>query len=480
MINSLSSPAAARVRMGSTQKSANSAQAPFFSGKHKKNEAQDVVSLKKHQSGTSADASLAGVNPASLKKLMLLSLLLGGNAANAASVDTGKTSGGHNFFKRDGLPDLQINQSVASLVPGLTVPQAVEILQRPPFAPIDNNVFNNVVYGGIIGQPASNRTISDDEVKSTLKDTLTARFGKKDPQVDAGMALFDSKELKAVVPDARLRGAMVNLLGTTGEAAIDAYKNGVFGQVDFADLPQGYIGRSITLSNETAPRVQINGRYASEDFRLHSQVLGHEALHQDLHLSVAEERIAHALDSLVHAQVVLENPNLIKDNTEYTQRLNTKLMARLNTRDKDGKIRLYESQGNVYPGGKVPLKSFGDNFMDTGIDTSNGVTDTVTSPGNPVLHGELKKSSGKQNDTADFDGGTEAVIDQNQNVLDPVGLVALAKALKLDIGDIPKPSTTATGEASTSTPTGKPTNDPAHDPQSSGARRRHRILWFDV
>jgi hypothetical protein len=99
-------------------------------------------------------------------------------------------------------------------------------------------------------------------------------------------------------------------------------------------------------------------------------------------------------------------------------------MARLNTRDANGKLRLFTSQGNIFPGGHfvpyfaAPFEPLGD-----------------TTPGNSVLKAEVRKVVGspvKLPATVNFDDNTALLLDGKQVVFTPYKLVQLATILKLD------------------------------------------------
>lgn len=410
-------------------------QAPLFAGK-------DSFSFTGHAAKRSA-------NPEGLKKLLLSALLLSGTAAAGT-----KGSKGLALLDTSGNP--QIANTINSLVPGLSQDDALEILKRPPFAPTDKNVFNHEIYGVPKIEPVANCNLSEADVKSTLLDTLNARFGKKDSQVTDAMALFDDANLKTLVPDPVLRGALVNLKGTIGEASIDTIKGGAFDGLKFDTLDPKDLALALTPQGQTKPTISLNDRYRCEPWQLLSSIISHETNHDDKFISVSEERLAHAFDTLIHAQSILENPELIKNNSEFTQRLNTKLLGHLNTRDENGNVALYANRGPIFPGSTSndTDTGFGDAFSDIGLD-SPGVTKGLTSPGNSVLEGYLKKTTGQDHSGAIYGKDTEDVVNKGQIYFDPVSLVALAKVLKLDTGDIPKavPSASASSTLAKSIPT---------------------------
>jgi len=166
--------------------------------------------------------------------------------------------------------------------------------------------------------------------------------------------------------------------------------------------------------------------------------MAHEPLHRDHTNSNKEELIANSIDTLVYGQFLLESPSLATTGTELARRQNTEHMARLNTRDANGKLRLLTAAGdNVYPGGDVTLPYYAAIFEPFGDST----------PGNGVLKGMVRKvvGSGVTLPTkVNFDGATVNLLDTRQKVFTAAQLVRLATILKLDTSGS---STTTTAEA---------------------------------
>jgi hypothetical protein len=138
----------------------------------------------------------------------------------------------------------------------------------------------------------------------------------------------------------------------------------------------------------------------------------------------------------VYGQLLLENPGLATSATELTESVNTQLLARLNTCDANGNLRLLVSTGaaldGIFPGGNY-LLSFGAAYEPLGDD----------SPGNKVLKGELTKVVGKGVKVPkkpNFDDNTVNLLDQHEGALSPEQILQLAGILKLDTSP---PSATA-------------------------------------
>ena len=95
------------------------------------------------------------------------------------------------------------------------------ILQQPPFAPRDVNLFTPQTYPeASTPSPAPPRTVSERQLRSLVRSTLNERFHGNQRKVAQGLAVFDSSEIAEIVPDPRLRAGLALLLGTAGEAAM--------------------------------------------------------------------------------------------------------------------------------------------------------------------------------------------------------------------------------------------------------------------
>ncbi|MFD0267846.1 neutral zinc metallopeptidase [Streptomyces sp. NPDC127106] len=152
------------------------------------------------------------------------------------------------------------------------------------------------------------------------------------------------------------------------------------------------------------PQIRVNQRYQFEDFRQLTSTLFHETLHQDPTNSSKEQLTAAALDTLVQAQTYPTDPALAASRTELTRRLNTKLMARINS-GPGPRLGLFTANGpNLYPGG-TPLPYFAAAFPPGGPDT----------PGNTTLRTTLRLIANPGTTPppgADFNDTTLQFIDQ--------------------------------------------------------------------
>lgn len=315
--------------------------------------------------------------------------------------------------------------------------KARELLKKPAFRPTDIDLFNPSVYPDASPMELAPVTeANEDKIKASLLETLTKRFRGDADKAKKAMKVFDDKDLKEIMPDPKLRAALVNLRGTTGRSAIDVIRNGTYPSVRFAEIdpvkanPNRTIAYVVVPPGKTKQEVHFNTRYQGEDFRLLSDTMAHEALHQDTLGHEAEELINGALDTTVYAQQLLENPELAYLGTELPRRSNTKILPRINGRDEEGNPRLFMPAGsNTTPDGAT-TKDFGSYY---GFSRLRNVR--PASPGNAHLQAMLKAVTGEDINKPNFDVKTATLLDENLKSLKPGQLVELAKILKLDINE---------------------------------------------
>lgn len=304
--------------------------------------------------------------------------------------------------------------------------QALKVLQQPPFPPTDKSLFTPQVYGVPATPPAGPYSFTEASLKAKLALLLARRFFGDVRKIKAGLAVYDDLAIKALVPDPRLRMALALLKGTAGESAIEAIRTQIYREVVFQAFPtpidENVPAAVFTFTGETKPTIIFNPRYQHEDTRKLASIIAHEVLHRNDPNSNREELINTAIESLVEAQFLLESPSLAFLGTQLSRRSNTRLMARINDRDDKGNLRLLVSQGNLYPGGLVPLPYFAAGSEPLGADT----------PGNPTLQAMLQAVTKVRLDTPNFDDATVALLDTCQRLFSPSQVLQLAKILKLD------------------------------------------------
>lgn len=300
-----------------------------------------------------------------------------------------------------------------------------EILEQRPFAPTDVSLFTPQVYPASGPMtPAAGPARTERQLARELATTLGRRCGVLRAAQGVRLLLTDPG-LRRTVPDPTLRASVASLLCTFGEPAVETLRSTTFTQARFANLAPATIAQvSPPGPGETSPNILFNQRYRFEDFRQLASTMFHETLHQDPNNGPKEEFVNHALDTLVQAQTYLTDPRLATSGTELTRRLNTKLMARVNSGAGSG-LGLFEANGpNVYPGG-TPLPFFAAAFPSGGPNT----------PGNATLRATLQRIADPGSappPNAGFDDATVEFIDENQG-LTSREVLRTAQILRLDI-----------------------------------------------
>ncbi|GAA3482305.1 hypothetical protein [Streptomyces yanii] len=196
------------------------------------------------------------------------------------------------------------------------------------------------------------------------------------------------------------------------------------------------------IAADPLPFIVFNQRFRYEDFRLLGAVFSHETLHQDRNLNANEEVINSTLHTAYYGQLLLEQPRLATSRTELSRRLDTGLMALLNTRDTRGRQRLTHSTGNVLPGAATPLPSFAAAFLGLSPEGGTG-TDPTTVPGNANLDFYLSAITRTRQTGAAFDTATVGLLDRHQAWATPSERIRLARLLKLRVPAPGKPHVAA-------------------------------------
>lgn len=370
---------------------------------------------------------MSSINSSLLPSSLLRTLSTAVSKASTATTTT--TSATSGTYQSAGIDASRPLDTLASLFSSslfnhfATIPNqwAQSVLKQPAFAPKDVNMFTPQTYSTATPTvPAAPRTQTESQVKSQLQGIFTKRFCGDSKKIKAGMAVFSDPAIVAKVPDIRLRASLAATFGTAGEGAIDGVKSGTYNTVRFGDAGTS-IAQVQLPPGAIKPDIVVSDKYQHENFLLLSPTMAHETLHTDMQISGREELIANALDITMYGQLLNENPSLATSGTELARRTNTKMMARINSRDANGNLRLLTSSGNVYPGG-TPLANFAAPFPND-----------ADTPGNPTLQKFLSKVTGQNVTNANFDTATINLLDQNQKLLSPIEVLNVARILKLDI-----------------------------------------------
>lgn len=127
---------------------------------------------------------------------------------------------------------------------------ARDILKQPPFPPTDTSLFTPMAYSDAPPLvPASSGPIDEATLRAQLTSLLKERFGfrtkAQKKKVKKALAQFNGADTKAIVPDPRLRAALISLKGTAGEPAIAGVLDGTYSTVRFFDTPDFGVARVV-------------------------------------------------------------------------------------------------------------------------------------------------------------------------------------------------------------------------------------------
>lgn len=331
------------------------------------------------------------------------------------------------------------------------------------FAPTDLSIVDKDVYASAPTPVTANTTPSASTVRTRLIAFLNAKVatsqGTKITQAQATAAinLYDSSATAAIVPNASLRAALVSLVGTAGEPAINSFigKTNSTGKsytvVDFGTVSSGTPVGETQLSPGGRLSLTINNTFAGEPFQVLAATLAHEAMHQDpannvngdLPAGQDEEIIANAVETVVYAQQLLVDPSVAANGTKLVVRTNTRLLALLNSGDKlfpyGGIFQApaLDNNGNVFVGGKpnpggftgsVNVPSFENWIRREYITRGFAATATpVSAVGQAILHNIV----GSKAVVTSFNAATETSLDTSNAILTDITYIRLANILKL-------------------------------------------------
>ncbi|HEY0008799.1 MAG TPA: hypothetical protein VGB55_08760 [Tepidisphaeraceae bacterium] len=335
-------------------------------------------------------------------------------------------------------------------------------LSNRTWRPTDLGLFTNDVFSGAPTPTTAGTAPAAATVRANLLAFLNAKVGAANGGItaekrDSAMGIFDDAGYTAQIPSANLRAALVSLVGTVAEPAIDSYisRGNVtkkpFSTVDFspnlsASAPVGETKISATGRLYTYIRSQFQG----EDFRALSAVLAHEILHQDtagdssgsLPSSQDEEIVANAIQATVYVQQAMIDGSFVRNGTKLVNQINDQVLALMNSGDAlfpYGGIKQaphLNSPGNVFVGaksnpggfGSTTVKSFEDwirrEYVSRGF--NSGGTNT-----NPASVAILQKTLGATGNYTKFGTTVQEYFDTRNRVLTDVVYIQMATLLKL-------------------------------------------------
>jgi hypothetical protein len=318
-----------------------------------------------------------------------------------------------------------------------------EIMAMRPFTPLDTQLLSYNSYPDTFrtGPPWTGNAPTDEEVREVLEDYLLTEFPDDPERHAAGLALYDDPVALEKLPDPVLRAALVGLMGTVGEPAIDhilyAVQDnghplfiGAYGMELDANVPAQVIVNLDTGENH----IQFNTRYWEEHPFLLTSLLAHEAGHSNTGRGAYEEATLKVVETLVYLQQLVRHPELAQSGTELSRLLNTQALLLLNS-GLGSSIGIYTTNGELpaLPGSNKNYTGVWDLYLAmTAAGLEGG--DMVSTPGSALLDGYLAAITGRSVENADYSEETLNLLDSAGNgPLTTQELVVAARALRLDV-----------------------------------------------
>lgn len=291
-----------------------------------------------------------------------------------------------------------------------------------PFAPTNINLFTPGVYTEANAMvPASGDTLTETAARTALETFLAKRITNTDT-LQQTLSKFDAPNLIAKMPNPTLRAGLISLTGTLGESGIDAILRGPFGPLTFGPVTTGDYAE---IKSDRS--VTVDERYTSEAFPLFAPIFTRMALQLDLQTGRAEETTTSAFLALVALQQTLTDSTIAQSGSELSRRLNTQMLARLNSGQTNfPNIGIYQTpNGQAFPNGST-FTSYAAVFAPL---------EDIPTPASNLLATYLKTLSPSNTElpnATSFNTNILTFLDQHQNVLSPQELIRTARILKLN------------------------------------------------
>lgn len=203
---------------------------------------------------------------------------------------------------------------------------AASLLAQCPCEPGDKERFNGFVYPSDLPMtPASDPGWTDEVRRTETGNLLDERFANRAPEVrDRALDVYG--EATALM-DVRLAAALVMLVGTSGEPAVDVILKGEWSVLGFGKMTRPEWTAQPDQSGPWA--IIINEQWEHEDFLWFSSILLHEALHSHRGDGVGreEEATAFLLQRIVLAELVAEYPEVAEQKSSLSRSQMTFLLG---------------------------------------------------------------------------------------------------------------------------------------------------------
>jgi len=231
------------------------------------------------------------------------------------------------------------------------------------YAPTDFRIIASRIYPQSSLVPPAPGPMTEGAVLAEIRRVVRARAGRSG--LTQALRFYRDPRVVQKIPEANLRGAFAMLTGTVGEAAQAHVRSSAVAGVRFAPPSAVEPFAEVFLNGPGGTIViEFNEEFRNERPSVLASVAAHEALHQDTNVVDEEEVVAHALDTIVFAQIVeawgATPSSPARVGTTLAQTLSTRQMGRLNSRRSGRLVVTTPSFAPLFPGATRVAPNFAD------------------------------------------------------------------------------------------------------------------------
>lgn len=319
------------------------------------------------------------------------------------------------------------------------------------FAPNDKSYFSSSVISGgrsaIVANVAESESTVRTDLAAFLQNKVTREKTISADKRSAMLAKFDDAAMKAIIPAHNLRAAVLSLVGTIAEPAIDVWlgtKN-TTGRVPIF-VGYGAIGssaRDVELAYTGSGRLKLTFKtdYQGESFAALSARIAGETFQDGGAInntdSQDEEVISNFVESAVWAQQIVNDFRYSQKGTTYTLYNNYHTYVLLNSGDRNfprpgvSAAPLRGGSAVANPGFISPIASFDALIRQ---ELAGRISDKPASPMTAVAAQILTNAGGTYSAaTTTYSDATIATLDQRQSVFSDQYTSRVARVLQVHI-----------------------------------------------
>lgn len=273
------------------------------------------------------------------------------------------------------------------VTPAVAAPPAADdagvkaLLDQCPCAPSDFELYSPFVYPSDLPLfDAPDPGLTEAQLERAVRRQLVDYLRRRDPSLlRTGLRLYRDRHVRDVAADPRLRGALILLLSTPAEPAIDYLLDERDTTIKFVPANTLFNPDNIAEAS-TAPDgslvVSFNEKFQHEALPLLAQIVFHESLHQDPGQQARpEEATARLVQFLLLTQMLAEFPEITDAKTDLLRGQLTQLLALV-----FNSITVFEGRGDtILPGGAVQVDDY---YFEGPVASVAGFNAT---PGNQLL-----------------------------------------------------------------------------------------------